>query len=422
MEIVMPLIGQESKESITAEFAEHVSSGKVAFFQQAGIEFVIGKREGIYLWDLDGKSLINCHCNGGVFNLGHRNPRVVNALQTALLELDIGNHHFISEARARLASRLVSLSPGDINRVIFGVSGGEAIDMAIKLARAHTGKAKIISALGGYHGHTGLALAAGDAQYRDPFGPFAPVFVQVPFGDLDALAEAIDDETAAVIFETIPATFGIAIPPENFFGGVRDLCDQASAVMIIDEVQTGLGRCGEIWGIDTYSVVPDILVTGKGLSGGIYPITATLYREPLNAFMHEHPFIHISTFGGAEVGCYVALEVLDILQEQGFLENVRAMAEVFADGFVQLKTKYPGLLVETRQRGLMMGLKLADPRLGPLFTKMGFEVGLLAIYANNDPAVVQLLPPLIIRQAQVLQVLQMIDSILHEIQVRLPPM
>jgi putrescine aminotransferase len=422
MEIVMPLIGQESKESITAAFAEHVSSGKVAFFQQAGIEFVIGKREGIYLWDLDGKSLINCHCNGGVFNLGHRNPRVVNALQTALLELDIGNHHFISEARARLASRLVSLSPGDINRVIFGVSGGEAIDMAIKLARAHTGKAKIISALGGYHGHTGLALAAGDAQYRDPFGPFAPVFVQVPFGDLDALAEAIDDETAAVIFETIPATFGIAIPPENFFGGVRDLCDQASAVMIIDEVQTGLGRCGEIWGIDTYSVVPDILVTGKGLSGGIYPITATLYREPLNAFMHEHPFIHISTFGGAEVGCYVALEVLDILQEQGFLENVRAMAEVFADGFVQLKTKYPGLLVETRQRGLMMGLKLADPRLGPLFTKMGFEVGLLAIYANNDPAVVQLLPPLIIRQAQVLQVLQMIDSILHEIQVRLPPM
>jgi putrescine aminotransferase len=422
MEIVMPLIGQESKESITAAFAEHVSSGKVAFFQQAGIEFVIGKREGIYLWDLDGKSLINCHCNGGVFNLGHRNPRVVNALQTALLELDIGNHHFISEARARLASRLVSLSPGDINRVIFGVSGGEAIDMAIKLARAHTGKAKIISALGGYHGHTGLALAAGDAQYRDPFGPFAPVFVQVPFGDLDALAEALDDDTAAVIFETIPATFGIAIPPENFFGGVRELCDQARAVMIIDEVQTGLGRCGEIWGIDTYSVVPDILVTGKGLSGGIYPITATLYREPLNAFMHEHPFIHISTFGGAEVGCYVALEVLDILQEQGFLENVRAMAEVFADGFVQLKTKYPGLLVETRQRGLMMGLKLADPRLGPLFTKMGFEVGLLAIYANNDPAVVQLLPPLIIRQAQVLQVLQMIDSILHEIQVRLPPM
>jgi putrescine aminotransferase len=422
MEIVMPLIGQESKESITAAFAEHVSSGKVAFFQQAGIEFVIGKREGIYLWDLDGKSLINCHCNGGVFNLGHRNPRVVNALQTALLELDIGNHHFISEARARLASRLVSLSPGDINRVIFGVSGGEAIDMAIKLARAHTGKAKIISAQGGYHGHTGLALAAGDAQYRDPFGPFAPVFVQVPFGDLDALAEALDDDTAAVIFETIPATFGIAIPPENFFGGVRELCDQAGAVMIIDEVQTGLGRCGEIWGIDTYSVVPDILVTGKGLSGGIYPITATLYREPLNAFMHEHPFIHISTFGGAEVGCYVALEVLDILQEQGFLENVRAMAEVFADGFVQLKTKYPGLLVDTRQRGLMMGLKLADPRLGPLFTKMGFEVGLLAIYANNDPAVVQLLPPLIIRQAQVLQVLQMIDSILHEIQVRLPPM
>ena len=408
----MSLIGQAPKDAITAKFARHVSSGKVEFFNQAGIDFVSGKREGIYLYDLEGKSLINCHCNGGVFNLGHHNPRVIAALQRALEELDIGNHHLISEARALLAERLAAISPGDINRVIFGVSGGEAIYLAIKLARGHTRRAKVISALGGYHGHTGLALAAGDEQYRKPFEPLSPAFVQVPFGDLNALEAAMGEDTAAVIFETIPATYGIVIPQEDFFAGVRNLCDQFGAVMIMDEVQTGLGRCGEVWGIDTYGVVPDIIVTGKGLSGGIYPMSATLYRDHLNPFLHENPFIHISTFGGAEVGCYTALEVLDILEEPVFLEHVRQMTSLFEDGFAMLKDKHPSLLVETRQRGLMMGLKLADPNFGPLMTRIGFDAGLLMVYANNDPSAVQVLPPLIIQEDQVRQVLGVLDGML----------
>ena len=135
------------------------------------------------------------------------------------------------------------------------------------------------------------------------------------------MRKLFNPDTAAVIFETIPATFGIAIPPDDYYANVRRLCTQYSVMMIIDEVQNGLGRCGTVWGIDAYDVVPDILVTGKGLSGGIYPITATIYREHLNVFLHENPFIHVSTFGGAEVGCYAALEVLDILEEPGFLKE-----------------------------------------------------------------------------------------------------
>lgn len=412
----MSFIGQETKDNITNKFSRHVSSGKVDFFNQAGIDFIIGEREGIYLWDLEGKRLINCHCNGGVFNLGHRNPRVIAALQRALAELDIGNHHLISEARALLAERLASLSPGDINRVIFGVSGGEAIDMAIKLARGHTGRAKVISAMGGYHGHTGLALAAGDEQYRKPFEPLSPGFAQVPFGDLDALEAAMAEDAAAVIYETIPATYGIVIPQEDFFAGVRNLCDRYDAVMIMDEVQTGLGRCGEVWGIDTYDVIPDIIVTGKGLSGGIYPMSATLYRDHVNPFLHENPFIHISTFGGAEVGCYVALAVLDILEEPGFLEHVREMAVLFEEGFSILGKKHPDVMVETRQRGLMMGLQLADPNFGPLMTRIGFDAGILAVYANNDPSAVQILPPLIIQESEVGQVLGVLDGMLTKIE------
>jgi acetylornithine/succinyldiaminopimelate/putrescine aminotransferase len=416
MEKTMPLIGQQSKDEITAQFAAHVSSGKVEFFSQAGIDFIIGKREGIYIWDLDGTRLINCHSNGGVFNLGHRHPRVIAALKHALEELDIGNHHFVSEARALLAKRLASMSPGDLNRVVFGVSGGEAIDMALKIARAHTGRTEVISAFGGYHGHTGLALAAGDESFRKPFGPLAPGFIQVPFGDIKSLEESINQDTAAVIFETIPATFGIAIPPDEYYADVRRLCDQNEVMMIIDEVQNGLGRCGTVWGIDAYQVVPDILVTGKGLSGGIYPISATIYREHLNPFLHENPFIHVSTFGGAEVGCYAALEVLDILEEPGFLDHVQAMAGLFQKGFGGLKMNHPDLVVEARQKGLMMGLQLSDEQLGPLMTRIGFEAGLLTIYANNDTSVIQILPPLIIQEEQVRQVLGILDGMLGKVE------
>ena len=234
----------------------------------------------------------------------------------------------------------------------------------------------------------------------------------MPFGDLQSLQAEVDEDTAAVIFETIPATLGIIIPPEEYFAGVRQLCDEYGILMIQDEVQTGLGRCGTIWGIDMYDVVPDIIVTGKGLSGGIYPITATLYREHLNPFLHENPFIHISTFGGAEVGCYAALAVLKILMEPGFLENVRHVAAIFEQGFADLLNAHPAVLVEVRQKGLMMGLKLAEPNFGPLFTRIGFEVGLLVIYANNDPSAVQILPPLIIQDGEAREVLDKLDGML----------
>lgn len=411
----MKFIAQDSKQNIIERYGRHVSSGKVDFFTRAGFDFIIGRREGVFIYDLDGRRLINCHSNGGVYNLGHRHPQVVEALRQALAELDIGNSHLISEHRALLAERLAAMAPGDLNRVIFGVGGGEAIDMAIKLARGATGRPGIVYAEGGYHGHTGLALAAGAPQYRQPFEPLAPGFYAVPFGDLDALAAVVDEHTAAVLLETIPATAGIVLPPEDYFAGVRAICDRQGALMISDEVQTGLGRCGAVWGIDTYGVTPDILVTGKGLSGGIYPLSATIYADALDPFMREHPFIHVSTFGGAEVGCYVALKVLDILEEPGFLAHVQHMADVFGAGFRVLQRKYPQLVVESRQRGLMMGLKLADAQLGPLMSLIGLQFGILTVYANNEPSVNQILPPLIISEAEAQEVLAALDGMLARV-------
>jgi acetylornithine/succinyldiaminopimelate/putrescine aminotransferase len=406
----MKFVGTKNKDEIINLFRNHVSSGKARIFTSFGMDFVFGRREGIYVYDVeDGKELINCHCNGGVFNLGHRNPEIIRVMKEALDELDIGNHHLISEQRALLASKLAELTPGKLSYTVFGVGGGEAIDLAIKLARAYTKRYKIISAKGGYHGHTGLALATGDEKYRKPFGPLAPGFFQVPFDDPDALEKKVDDDTAGVIFETIPATLGIYVLRNDYFKRVREICDRKGALLIIDEVQTGLGRTGKLWGIEHFGVVPDIMVIGKGLSGGVFPITATCFKRELETVFHEDPFIHVSTFGGAEIGCPVALKVLEISSSREFLEHVNSIAQFFNAELNKLKDKYPEIIISIRQSGLMMGIKMANENWGLIMSRACYEEGLLCIYANNDTSVLQFLPPLIIKRDEAEEVMRRLD-------------
>ncbi len=402
---------KKNRDEIFKAFRNHVSSGKADFFQSVGIEFVFGRRQGAYVWDAaSDKKLINCHCNGGVFNLGHRNPAIIEKLKQSMDEFDMGNHHLVSENRAILAQRLAELNPGDITYTVFGVSGGEAIDLAIKLARGYTQKNRVISAKGGYHGHTGLALATGDEQYRTPFGVNPPGFEQIPFNDKEALSNALDSDTAAVIFETIPATLGMPIPEDDFFSYAKQACKDHGALMIIDEVQTGLGRTGRMWGIEHFDVVPDIMVIGKGLSGGMYPMTATCFGPELQDFFHNNPFIHISTFGGAEVACPAAMEVLDISSSPEFLQNVQDMAEVFRNGFKVLKEKHPTILKGLRQIGLMMGIEMVNENCGLVMSKTLYDNGLLSVYANNNPCVSQLLPPLIIDKPLADDILERVDK------------
>ena len=373
-----------------AVFAAHVNPGKVAAFDALGVDLVMGERSGARFRNaFDGRWLYNCHCNGGVFNLGHRHPVVVDAVRGALDALDIGNHHLVSGWRATLAERLAATTDGLLPGVVFGVAGGEAIDLALKVARAHTGRTGIVSAVGGYHGHTGLAMAAGDPEYRDPFGPNLPGFVQVPFDDLDALDVVVGDTTAAVILESIPATLGMPIPSPGYLAGVQRLCRERGVCFVLDEVQTGLGRTGTMWYFQQEGLEPDIVVTGKGLSGGVYPITATLMTAEIHAFFADHPFVHISTFGGAELGCVAALAVLDVVEAPGFLERVVELGERFERGLA-------GVGGELRRRGLFMGLKLQNEGDAMLAARAVIEAGVFAVFANNDTSVLQLLPPLTI--------------------------
>jgi putrescine aminotransferase len=403
---VPPAQPYRSAADTNAAFAGHVNRGKVATFEALGLDLVMGERSGSRFHDaFDGRALFNCHCNGGVFNLGHRHVTVVDAVRSALDHLDIGNHHLVSGWRAALAERLAASTGGLLPGVVFGVGGGEANDLAIKLARAHTGRAGIVSAVGGYHGHTGLSLAAGDPEYRDPFGPNAPGFLQVPFNDLAALDAAIGDGTAAVLLEPIPATLGMPIPASGYLPGVQRLCRERGALLILDEVQTGLGRTGTRWYFEQEGVEPDVVTTGKGLSGGVYPITATLMTAEVHAFFDDHPFVHISTFGGAELGCVAALAVLDVIEAPGFLDRVTALGDRFEAAFADLP-------FELRRRGLFMGFKFPGEGDGMTAARALIGNGVFAVFANNDTSVLQFLPPLTITDDEVDELVGIVGSTL----------
>ena len=308
------LIAFASKGEMLAKSKQFWNPGKTQFWIDSGVPLVIDRREGYFIYDVEGKRLIDVHLNGGTYNLGHRNPEVVAAVSAAMQHFDIGNHHFPSLARTALSEALVRTAPRGLTKVVFGSGGGEAIDIALKTARHTTKRRKIVSIAKAYHGHTGLAVAAGDERFSTLFLADRPQeFPHVPFNDLGGMEDALRGrDVAAVIMETIPATYGFPLPAPGYLEGVKRLCERYGALYIADEVQTGLMRTGELWAITKHGIDPDILVTGKGISGGIYPLSAVLVSEAAAGWLSEDGFAHMSTFGGAELGCVAALKTLEI--------------------------------------------------------------------------------------------------------------
>ena len=273
--------------------SQYVCPDKIRIFQQIGIDLVIGDRQGPYIYDLDGKKLIDVHINGGTYNLGHRHPEIVAAMREAIdTSIDIGNHHFPSPLRGEVAETLIQLSPGDMRYCVFASGGSEAIDIAIKSARHATQRRKIVSIDNGYHGRTGLSGAVGNTKTAAFFYSDMPQdSVTVSFNDLAAMKGALmKGDIAAVILETIPATLGFPLPENGYLPAVKTLCEQTGALFIADEVQTGLSRSGKIWAIEKFGVVPDIIVTAKGLSGGMYPIAAAILNESAGSWLHKDGF------------------------------------------------------------------------------------------------------------------------------------
>lgn len=384
--------------------------GKTQDWQDMGVDLVIDRRERYFLYDMDGRRLIDVHLNGGTYNLGHRHPELVEVLKAGTERFDMGNHHFPALARTALAEALAACAPSpELRYTAYGSGGGEAIDIALKTARNATRKRKIVSIIKAYHGHTGLAVKTGDERFSRLFlsEDREGEFVQVAFNDLDAMEDALRGrDVAAVIMETIPATYGFPMPAVGYLPAVKALCERYDALYIADEVQTGLMRCGELWGCMRYGVEPDIMVTGKGISGGMYPIACTLISEKCSGWLREDGFGHISTMGGAELGCLVAMKTLEIVQRP----EVRAMVHFIADylraGLDQILSEHPEFFIGIRQHGVVMGLEFNHPQGAKYVMKWLYQNGVWAIFSTLDPRVLQFKPGLLMTQPEAEELLR----------------
>ena len=388
-----------SKAEVLDKAKEYWNPGKTQFWIDSGVPLVIDRREDYFIYDMSGKRLIDVHLNGGTYNLGHRNPEVVQAVTVAMQHFDIGNHHFPSLARTALAEALISSAPEGLTKVIYGSGGGEAIDIALKTARHATGKRRILSIIKAYHGHTGLAVGTGDDRFSKLFLSDSPEdFPHVPFNDLQAMEEALKArDIAAVIMETIPATYGFPLPDPGYLQAVKRLCEQYDALYIADEVQTGLMRTGELWGITKEGIAPDILVTGKGISGGIYPIACVLVSERCAGWLTEDGFGHISTFGGAELGCIAAIKALEVCSREETRSMVHYISDFIGRGLREIQALYPDWFIGIRQNGVVMGLEFDDPQGAKYVMKHLYENGVWAIFSTLDPRVLQYKPGILLK-------------------------
>ena len=418
-----PMYGFADKQQIFDASEKYWNPDKTDFWINEGIPLVIGKREGYAFEDIDGKRFIDMHLNGGTFNLGHRNPEVIETLVDALGRVDIGNHHFPTSGRAAMAKALIDTVPGGtMSKVVFGSSGGEAVDVAIKSARYATGRRKIVSIEKAFHGHTGLSIDTGDERFLRMFNCDRPgEFVHVPFNDIDAMERALsDDDAAAVIMETIPATYGFPMPKPGYLAAVKELAEKHGALYIADEVQTGLGRTVDFWCFEHHGFTPDIVVTSKGLSGGIYPISAAILGERAAGWLSEDGFAHMATFGGSDLGCAVGMKVLEITRRPETVAHVKELDALYTRRFAELQAKHPSL-VEVRHDGTIAGLKLAgDGEPAVRFTKMLYDRGVWAIFSTLDKTVLQFKSGLLLPIDQAEFVLDAIGDALGEMDASVP--
>lgn len=391
----------DETEATIRAYEEHVNAPLASLLKFMGLGAVEERAEGCWVYDSEGNAYLDCLGGFGVFSLGHRNLQVVAAVQQQLVRMPLSSKILFNRQQALLAERLAEIAPGDLKHAFFCNSGTEAVEGCLKLARAATRRIKIVSAQGAFHGKTlGSLSASGRDLYKRPFEPLLTGFVQVPFGDADALAQAVDSDTAAVILEPIQGEAGVIIPPDTYLPAARQICDRTGALLILDEVQTGLGRTGKMLACEHTNTAPDLMALGKALGGGVMPIGAFLGTPKTWQVFEENPLIHSSTFGGNPLACAAGLAALDEIQAQDLPARSAESGAWLLEQLRELHSRYAHLIPDLRGKGLMLGVEFVDADVGALVIAGLVARRVLAAYTLNNPRVLRLEPPLIISRSE----------------------
>ncbi len=359
------------KESV--EFwNEHVNAGFLQYRKSVSTDYtaVEWEDEGAVFRDVNGKEFIDMLGGFGIYVVGHRHPKVLKAVTDQLQKQAIHSQELIDPLRTYLAKLVSQITPGDLNFSFFSNSGTESVEGCLKMAMLTTGRRKLVGTIGAFHGKTLGALGGtSKAFFREQFLPLLN-WMHVPFGDVDSLAMVLKsgdftgDRVAAVVIEPIQGEGGIVVAPPGYLKAARDLCDQYGAMLIFDEVQSGMGRTGKMCACDHDGVTPDLMALGKGFGGGVMPIGAVVGTQKTWQKFIDNPFLHTTTFGGNPLACAAAIATIHVLLEEDLLQAAAEKGEYLLKHINALAARYPKVLKLARGRGLMLGMEFMDNDLG----------------------------------------------------------
>jgi len=373
--------------------------------------------------DAIGRQYIDCLGGYGMMDLGWCHPEVTAALQAQLKRSPMPTQELIDPLRGVLARLLAMITPGDIQYSFFCASGTEAIEGAIKLAKMHTRKPGLICAVKGFHGKTmGSLSVMGKADFRQPPGQLygGPVY-HVPFGDADAVERQLDIcqkvgiDIAAVIMEPIQGEAGAIVPPDDFWPRIRAATRAHEVLLIADEVQTGMGRTGKLWGVDHWQVEPDIIATAKSLGGGVMPVAAFMSTPDIwECMMSPNPFIHTTTTGGGALACSAAIAAIQVTLRERLWEQAEAKGRYLMSRLQAISQRYPGILKAITGKGLLIGMHFADSETGYRVSSGLFRRGVLVAGTLISATTIRIEPPLIITYDLLDEVLNRLEDTIRE--------
>jgi putrescine aminotransferase len=383
--------------------------------------------EGSTFQDLSGRTYIDCLGGYGIYSAGIRHPKVVQAVTDQLKRMPLSSQELLDPLRGALAALLGEITPGDLQYSFFINNGTDAVEGAIKLARVYTGKTNFISSLRGFHGKScGSLSLLGRWEYREPFLPLLPGIHFVEFGD----AEAVEDELykadqtgkgiAAVIMEPVQGEAGAIVPPDDFWPRIRKACDEYGTLLIADEVQTGLGRTGKLFGVDHWGVVPDIMCLGKALGGGVMPLSAFISTPKIWSVLENNPFIHSSTFGGNPLACAAGIAAINVTLAEDLSGQAARKGNYILAQLIRLKMRFDRLVHRVGGRGLLLGIEFVNTEIGYKVVSGLFRRGVLVAGTLTNSKVVRIEPALNIPDRLIGEVLSALEDTLKEVDDETP--
>lgn len=413
-----------------ANFERCVNPGILEYRKSVSSDYtsVEWRDEGAVFYDIHGKEFIDCLGGFGIYTLGHRHPTVVTAVKAQLEHQALHSQELLDPMRGYLSHLLAMTTPGDLQYSFLCNSGTEAVEGSLKLAKLWARRKKpghtmgIITTTRGFHGKSfGSLSVSGKGEFREPFYPLMSGVRFVPYGDADALdqqlaiCDAIGFDIAAFIAEPVQGEAGAIVPPEDYFCKVREICDKWSILLIADEVQTGMGRTGKLWGMENWGVAPDIMAMGKALGGAVIPAGNFIATEEVFSVMFENPYIHTTTFGGNPMATSAAIGALHATLEEDIPGQAAEKGAYLKGRLNELATEHDDLFEEVRGIGLIIGMQFKDPEIGYAVSQGLFSRGVLIGGTLFNSLTLRMQPPAVISREQMDEVLARLDATLSEV-------